>query len=328
STYAVSWNTTLVSDGTCTLKAVAYDTQGLSAASSITVVVDNTDPEAEITSPASGDTIWGTVDITGTAQDENFAQYTIEYGEGTNPLSWTTITTSTNPVSAGNLDTWDTASISGGTFSLRLKATDEAQNTSEDKVVVTVDNSYPQTQISACPPSIVTRREPVTFSWQGTDDVTDPSNLLYQYKLEGYDVDWSSWASDTEVTYPELSQGSYTFYVRAKNEKGIYPPEDNPATATYSFTARYALVVYPNPWHKTKHQGLPITFSGVLPGSRIKIYTLNVEKVREFEAGGGDYEIEWNLCNDRGEYIARGTYLYLVIFPDGTKKTGKIAIIK
>jgi len=216
----------------------------------------------------------------------------------------------------------------GGTFSLKLTAEDRVQNKSEDRVVVTVDNSYPRTLLIASPPSVVTKREAITFSWQGIDNITDPSNLKYQYKLEGYDTDWSDWSSDSEVTYTELPQGKYIFYVRAKDEAGLYPPKDNSATASFSFTTRYALIVYPNPWYKTKHQGLPIIFSGVLPGSKIKIYTLNVEKIKELDVREGVNEIDWDLCNERGEFVARGIYLYIVIFPDGTKKMGKIAIIK
>ncbi|MCD6574669.1 hypothetical protein J7K97_03200, partial [Candidatus Aerophobetes bacterium] len=297
------------------------------AENAASILSDTVYPEVQITSPLSGALISGVVLIEGTAEDDNFKNYILSFGEGTDPLTWTTITISTNPVSAGILATWDTGNISG-TFSLKLTAEDRVQNKSEDKIVVIVDNSYPRTWLITSPPSVVTRREPIIFSWQGIDNITESSNLKYQYKLEGYDTDWSDWSSDTQVTYPELPQGRYTFYARAKDETGSYPPKDNPATASFSFTTRYALIVYPNPWYNTKHQGLPIVFSGVLPGSKIKIYTLSVEKVKELDVREGMYEVNWDLCNEQGEFVGRGIYLYIALFPDGTKKTGKIAVIK
>ncbi len=149
-TYSCSFDTVaLISDGTCTLKAIAYDTQGLSATDSILVVVDNTDPESNISSPASGDTISGTIDIVGTAWDANFKEYILEYGEGTSPSSWVSITTSTTPVSYAILATWDTASVSDGAYTFKLTVEDEAGNTKEDKVLITIDNTLPQVTITS-----------------------------------------------------------------------------------------------------------------------------------------------------------------------------------
>ncbi len=52
----------------------------------------------------------------------------------------------------------------------------------------------------------------------------------FQYKLEGYDEDWSEWTKETKKDYTNLSEGSYTFNVRAKNVYG-----DLSKTAVYSF---------------------------------------------------------------------------------------------
>lgn len=47
------------------------------------------------------------------------------------------------------------------------------------------------------------------------------SNILYQYKLEGYDADWSDKTKNTYVQYGKLQDGEYTFMLKAFNNDGI-----------------------------------------------------------------------------------------------------------
>ncbi len=105
-----------------------------------TVTVDNTFPVAEITSPADDEDIFGNVDITGTAQDNNLSSYVVEYGVGTSPSEWITINTGSSNVIDGVLATWNTIPITNGTYTIRLRATDIVDNESSDSVVVNVDN--------------------------------------------------------------------------------------------------------------------------------------------------------------------------------------------
>lgn len=53
----------------------------------------------------------------------------------------------------------------------------------------------------------------------------------YQYFLEGFDKDWSSWTKATEKEYTNLPQGDYTFHIRGKN---IY--DSISREAVFSFT--------------------------------------------------------------------------------------------
>ncbi len=50
----------------------------------------------------------------------------------------------------------------------------------------------------------------------------------YQYKMEGFDKDWSPLRSKQEATYTNLSPGTYTFMVRATNNDGT--PNEVPTT--------------------------------------------------------------------------------------------------
>lgn len=45
---------------------------------------------------------------------------------------------------------------------------------------------------------------------------------LYQYKMEGFDKDWSPASAKHEVTYTNLPSGEYTFMVRAANNDGVW----------------------------------------------------------------------------------------------------------
>lgn len=66
------------------------------------------------------------------------------------------------------------------------------------------------------------------------------SELLFQYQLENFDKNWSDWSLLTEKEYTNLSQGNYTFHVRAKNVFG-----------NISEAAFFPFVVYP-PWYRSK----------------------------------------------------------------------------
>ncbi|MGZ6520157.1 MAG: two-component regulator propeller domain-containing protein, partial [Bacteroidia bacterium] len=47
------------------------------------------------------------------------------------------------------------------------------------------------------------------------------THVLYQYKLEGYDVDWSDKTNNTFAQYGKLNEGEYTFLLRAFNSDGV-----------------------------------------------------------------------------------------------------------
>jgi parallel beta-helix repeat protein len=68
-----------------------------------------------------------------------------------------------------------------------------------------------------------------TFSWEGWDDLTAKSSLLYSFKLENYS-DWSVWTSETTHTFFNLPDGDYTFRVKARDIAGN---EGHPAEAHF-----------------------------------------------------------------------------------------------
>lgn len=57
-----------------------------------------------------------------------------------------------------------------------------------------------------------------------TDAMPVNRNIEYQYILEGYDTNWSSWTEQAKKSYINLDCGNYTFKVRAKDSFGRYSP--------------------------------------------------------------------------------------------------------
>lgn len=65
------------------------------------------------------------------------------------------------------------------------------------------------------------------------------SNIEYSYRLAGFNDTWSEWTTKTEKEYTNLSYGTYTFAVKARNNLGIESPE-----------VRYTFTILP-PFHQT-----------------------------------------------------------------------------
>lgn len=50
--------------------------------------------------------------------------------------------------------------------------------------------------------------------------MTETSDLIYSYKLEGEDDSWSNWTSDTSKVFSDLSYGEHIFHIKSKDEAG------------------------------------------------------------------------------------------------------------
>lgn len=109
------WDTP-VTDGPATLRIASADAVGFETEVTVGVRLDNVDPEADITLPAAGAQVAGVVDIAGTATDEHFTSYSVEWSplvDGS-PILWTPIARDVaGAVVDGRLATWDTGNAEG-----------------------------------------------------------------------------------------------------------------------------------------------------------------------------------------------------------------------
>jgi chitodextrinase len=139
--YQVTWNTTLYTNGTHTLKAVATDAAGNATTSSgVSVTVSNqtpsdtTPPTVSISTPAANATVSGTINVGASAAD-NVGVAGVQFLLDGQALGGE-VTASPYQVA------WGTATAANGTHTLSAVARDAAGNrTTSASVPVTVNNS-------------------------------------------------------------------------------------------------------------------------------------------------------------------------------------------
>ena len=170
--YALSLNTTTLSNGNHVLSAVATDAAGNSATSaSVTVNVNNTTPDTtpptvSISAPANGATVSGTVSVTANASD-NVGVASVQFR--------------LDGASLGSLDTaspytasWNTTTASNGTHTLSAVAKDAAGNTTTSaNVSVTVNNGPADTQAPSVPTGLTATAassSQINLSWSASTD--------------------------------------------------------------------------------------------------------------------------------------------------------------
>jgi len=110
---------------------------------------------------------------------------------------------------------------------------------------------------------------------------------------------------------------------------GTPPPTGggNPPPVPVNPGTMFSVQVYPNPWRSDKHASHPtITFSGLLSGTTIKLFTISGHKVKELLTD--ESSISWDLTNTSGDKVASGIYLYVITDAQGNKVRGKVAVIK
>lgn len=128
--YSFDWNTTIVTTGSHTLTAKAFDTPGNSTTSTaITVIVqDVTAPVTAITSPANGATVAKKAKITIQATATDFVGVTKVEFFVDNVLKCTDTTSSYTCL-------WTVPNIGGTSFQLKTKAYDSANNIGTSAIV-------------------------------------------------------------------------------------------------------------------------------------------------------------------------------------------------
>lgn len=134
---------TLPGDGLYIVKSRATDGDGAveSPPPGVRATVDNTPPVTAITSPLPDQVVGGPMQITGTAADENFTEYRVEYGKGPAPTFWIQYDAAhTTPVTGGTLETVNTYRLTNDIYTFRVTTKDAAGTTTAANVTVTVDN--------------------------------------------------------------------------------------------------------------------------------------------------------------------------------------------
>ncbi|MBI4439191.1 S8 family serine peptidase [Candidatus Woesearchaeota archaeon] len=136
--------------------------------------------------------VTGTIHVNGTAFGTGFTNYTLEFGTGASPASWSLITQSSNPVINGNLGTWNTLPLIEGTYTLRLTVRNNLGEVSNKTKAVEVNNIF----ISSPSPNqdIVSGKDTVKIIGTVTG-----SNFT------SYKVEYSPWANPSALSTNGIS---------------------------------------------------------------------------------------------------------------------------
>ena len=155
--YAATWDTAAAANGTHTLLARAYDAAGnVGRSAEVTVTVtggveDTTAPTVNLTNPANGVTVGGTVTLTATAADD-FGVTKVEFF-----VDGASLGTGTPSMTAGPWQLqWNTASVTDGPHALSVRAFDAKGNSTLDndtsvtvtRTVVSLDETFSDRDVS------------------------------------------------------------------------------------------------------------------------------------------------------------------------------------
>src|SRR5207248_11285688 len=109
-----------------------------------------TPPQVALTAPASDAFLGGRTPQTpvrGTIVEANLSSWTLRFGVGSDPTTWTTIATQTTVPAGDVLKTWDVSAVADGAPALALIAVDKAGNSRETRTRIVVDNTAPTANI-------------------------------------------------------------------------------------------------------------------------------------------------------------------------------------
>lgn len=110
----------------------------------------------------------------------------------------------------------------------------------------------------------------LTFNFVGVS-LTSPEKVLYQYKLEGFDKDWSPrYTSLNEAVYSNIPPGTYTFMVRAANNDGLWTSEP----------VKYKFIVKPPFWQTAMFYIIMTMFLLFLLYGADKVRTKNLKSAK------------------------------------------------
>jgi flagellar hook assembly protein FlgD len=290
-------------DGNYTFDIVAA-LGALMRSASASATLDNTPPVAAITAPAltlSDAYENGIIDfpVVGTASDTNLTSWTLDYGSGTSPASWTVLQTSSAPVSNATLGTWGTLPLANGTYTLRLRVTDRAGTTTTATRQPNLANfkvTQPDYQINAAGGGTLTYTSTVPFALNETLILKNEAGQVVRTLFNG-----------------SRNSGNYSDAWNGRNDAGMLLPDGayfvsaivtaGASTATFDISNKYLAgwdYYYPtlsSTFDPYNHQPLSIQYQFNQPGRVIVVFTNKAEAV---PCGPDDYCWKYNWYQPSG----------------------------
>jgi len=114
----------------------------------------------------------------------------------------------------------------------------------------------------------------VSFNFKGINQ-KNPERINYQFKLDGFDHQWSPISDKSDATYANLPPGSYTFKVIAGNEDDVWTT--SPVTFSFSITPPFWQTL----WFLLSTIGLGILLLFLIVGLRTRAIKRHVKQENE-----------------------------------------------
>jgi hypothetical protein len=146
------WNTAGVPQGYYFVRLTAENTVGLTSSVTTMLYVDQSFGSFEFRAPGDGSILGGTVCFDGTAWDNCFHQYTLEYRpEGVGQFQPVDPNNPAYPTAVINdpLGQWNTAGNPDGDYEVRMTAWDVCGHFETETHTITVDNTAPTAEITS-----------------------------------------------------------------------------------------------------------------------------------------------------------------------------------
>jgi subtilase family serine protease/flagellar hook assembly protein FlgD len=239
-------------EGRYEYSVVAVDKAGHeSPPATLTVQVDLTPPTISFLSPLENASVAGTVEIRGTAfSADDFEEFRLLVGAGTEPATWTLLRRSTVPIAAGTLGEW--LALADGPYVLALEADDVRRNRARITRPVVVDTVPPEPPVLvevARPPTPVDRLAP---TWQPSPSSDVAGYLVYRNAhLANATVPVLGDPTAFLVPGPSydddgLPDGEHCYHVAAVDHAGNESAPSNEICAALDNRAPRAVIVQPS----------------------------------------------------------------------------------
>jgi sugar lactone lactonase YvrE len=220
--------------------ATAQGGEGLTSPSAAaTIVHDATPPSLVFVAPPAGGFVRETATVRVEAADGGSQVAAVVVAADGRPLPASSLPAPPAPSVAATA-AWSTASSADGVHTLQATAVDRAGNTATGTRNVIVDNTPPDTTITAGPSGAVVT-DGVSFEFSGDDALTPAAMLAFAWRLDG--GAWSPFGMDRRATLPGLGGGPHRFEVKARDLAGNEDPA--PASRDFSIDALRVTIVEP-----------------------------------------------------------------------------------
>lgn len=192
---------------------------------------------AAISSPQNDDIVNGVVSVKGYLSNPGLTGYTLEYGPGEEPSSWTNIVSSVTAaaVEGGILAGWDTAGLANGVYTLRLTALESpasgADNTARSALRVNAAPLAPSALSAADVPDDSGNH--IRLAWTASSSAGLAAYRIYRDAGAGFVLLASTGAGAVGYTDSSAVTGTtFTYVVRAYD--GWLESGDSNSASAYS----------------------------------------------------------------------------------------------